>query len=81
MGLAEARKSKDVILSFNNIALKNVMFEDCKLMADRIESRINAKGVPPREATKRTIDLVSNILKRAKRERLIKTDPLSFLKI
>lgn len=63
------RMYKDVLPSFEGIALKDVTFEDCKSMADHIESRAE-KGTPPREVTRRTIDLVGNILKRAKRERL-----------
>ncbi len=42
-------------------------------MADQIESRKTVDGSPPREVTRRTIDLVTNILRRAKRERLINT--------
>lgn len=42
-------------------------------MADQIESRKINEGSPPREVTRRTIDLVTNILRRAKRERLIDT--------
>ena len=65
------RMYKDVIPSFEGIALKDVTFEDCKLMADDIESRTNNEGTSPREVTRRTIDLVGNILRRAMRERLI----------
>lgn len=67
------RMHKDVIPSFEGIALKDVTFEDCKLMADDIESRTNNEGASPREVTRRTIDLVGNILRRAMRERLIDT--------
>ena len=73
------RMHKDVLPSFKGIALKDVTFEDCKLMADNIESRAE-KGTPPREVTRRTIDLVGNILKRAKRERLIEVDHTEGLK-
>ena len=73
------RMYKDVIPSFKGIALKDVTFEDCKSMADSIEARAE-KGTPPREVTRRTIDLVGNILKRAKRERLIEVNHTEGLK-
>jgi len=73
------RMHKDVIPSFKGIALKDVKFEDCKSMADSIEARAE-KGTPPREVTRRTIDLVGNILKRAKRERLIEVNHTEGLK-
>ncbi|MGO2214204.1 tyrosine-type recombinase/integrase [Psychrobacter alimentarius] len=73
------RMHKDVLPSFKGIALKDVTFEDCKSMADNIESRAK-KGTPPREVTRRTIDLVANILKRAKRERLIEVNHTEGLK-
>ena len=65
------RMHKDVIPNFEGIALKDVTFEDCKFIADKIESRATNEGKPPREVTRRTIDLITNILRRAKRERLI----------
>ena len=74
------RMHKDVITSFEGIALKDVTFEDCKLMADEIEGRKNNEGASPREVTRRTIDLVSNILKRAKSERLIEINHIEGLK-
>ncbi|MEN8626393.1 tyrosine-type recombinase/integrase [Psychrobacter proteolyticus] len=73
------RMHKDVLPSFKGIALKDVKFEDCKSMADSIEARAE-KGTPPREVTRRTIDLVGNILKRAKRERLIEVNHTEGLK-
>ena len=73
------RMHKDVIPSFKGIALKDVKFEDCKSMADSIEARAE-KGTPPREVTRRTIDLVGNILRRAKRERLIEVNHTEGLK-
>ena len=73
------RMHKDVLPSFKGIALKDVTFEDCKSMADSIEARAE-KGTPPREVTRRTIDLVGNILKRAKRERLIEVNHTEGLK-
>lgn len=73
------RMHKDVLPSFKGIALKDVTFEDCKSMADNIESRAE-KGTPPREVTRRTIDLAGNILKRAKRERLIEVNHTEGLK-
>ena len=73
------RMHKDVLPSFESIALKDVTFEDCKSMADNIESRAE-KGTPPREVTRRTIDLVGNILKRAKSERLIEVNHTEGLK-
>ena len=73
------RMHKDVIPSFKGIALKDVKFEDCKSMADSIEARVE-KGTPPREVTRRTIDLVGNILRRAKRERLIEVNHTEGLK-
>ncbi|WP_372886271.1 tyrosine-type recombinase/integrase [Psychrobacter sp.] len=74
------RMHKDVIPSFEGIALKDVTFEDCKLMADDIESRTNNEGASPREVTRRTIDLVGNILRRAMRERLIEVNHTDGLK-
>jgi len=74
------RMHKDVIPNFEGIALKDVTFEDCKLMADDIEGRKNNEGASPREVTRRTIDLVSNILKRAKSERLIEINHIEGLK-
>ena len=74
------RMHKDVITSFEGIALKDVTFEDCKLMADEIEGRKNNEGASPREVTRRTIDLVGNILKRAKSERLIEINHIEGLK-
>jgi integrase len=74
------RMHKDVLPSFEGITLKDVTFEDCRLMADSIEKRINKNGEPPREVTRRTIDLVANILKRAKRERIITQNPIDDLK-
>jgi len=74
------RMHKDVIPSFEGIALKDVTFEDCKLMADNIESRTNNEGASPREVTRRTIDLVGNILRRAMRERLIEVNHTDGLK-
>ena len=74
------RMRKDVIPSFEGIALKDVTFEDCKLMADDIESRTNNEGASPREVTRRTIDLVGNILRRAMRERLIEVNHTDGLK-
>ncbi len=65
------RMHKDVIPNFKGIALKDVTFEDCRLIADEIEKRVNDNGDRPREVTRRTIDLVANILKRAKREECI----------
>lgn len=75
------RMKKDVVPSFNGIALKDVTFDDCKSMADKIESRTTAKGLPPRDVTRRTIDLVANVLRRAKIERLIDTNPIDDLKV
>ena len=49
-------------------------------MADEIETRVNTKGEPPREVTRRTIDLVANVLRRAKRERIIDQNPIDDLK-
>lgn len=49
-------------------------------MADQIESRTNIEGSPPWEVTRRTIDLVGNILRRAKRERIIEVNPTEGLK-
>ena len=74
------RMHKDVLPSFKGIALKDVTFEDCKLMADDIESRTNNEGASPREVTRRTIDLVGNILRRAMRERLIEVNHTDGLK-
>lgn len=74
------RMHKDVIPSFEGIALRDVTFEDCKFVADQIESRTNIGGTPPREVTRRTIDLVSNILRRAKGERLIEVNHTEGLK-
>ncbi|WP_413519117.1 tyrosine-type recombinase/integrase [Psychrobacter glacincola] len=74
------RMHKDVIPSFEGIALKDMTFEDCKLMADDIESRTNNEGASPREVTRRTIDLVGNILRRAMRERLIEVNHTDGLK-
>ena len=74
------RMHKDVIPSFEGIALKDVTFEDCKFVADQIESRTNVGGTSPREVTRRTIDLVSNILRRAKGERLIEVNHTEGLK-
>ncbi|WP_352287705.1 tyrosine-type recombinase/integrase [Psychrobacter sp. GW64-MNA-CIBAN-0177] len=74
------RMHKDVLPHFEGIALKDVSFDDCKLMADTIEKRVNLNGEPPREVTRRTIGLVDNILRRAKRERIIKQNPIDDLK-
>ncbi len=74
------RLHKDVIPNFQDIVLKNVTFEDCKYMADKIEERKRPDGSAPRELTRRTIDLVRNILKRAKMERLIEINPADDLK-
>ena len=74
------RMHKDVLPSFKGIALKDVTFEDCKLMADDIESRTNNEGASPREVTRRTIDLVGNILRRAIRKRLIEVNHTDGLK-
>ncbi|WP_201587042.1 tyrosine-type recombinase/integrase [Psychrobacter jeotgali] len=74
------RMHKDVLPHFEGIALKDVSFDDCKAMADNIESRVNAEKMPPREVTRRTIDLVSNILRRAQRERLIESNHTEGLK-
>lgn len=74
------RMHKDVIRSFEGIALKDVTFEDCKLMADDIESRNNNDGASPREVTRRTIDVVGSILRRAMRERLIEINHTEGLK-
>ena len=49
-------------------------------MADDIESRTNNEGASPREVTRRTIDLVGNILRRAMRERLIEVNHTDGLK-
>ena len=74
------RMYKDVLPIFEGIALKDVTFEDCRLMADEIEKRVNVNGDRPREVTRRTIDIVSNILKRAKQERIIMQNPIDDLK-
>ncbi|MGP9692640.1 tyrosine-type recombinase/integrase [Psychrobacter sp. AOP30-A2-5] len=74
------RMHKDVLPRFEGITLKDVKFEDCKFMADQIESRTNNEGSSPREVTRRTIDLVGNILRRAKRERLIEINHTEGLK-
>ena len=74
------RMHKDVLPHFEGIALKDVSFEDCRSMADEIETRVNTKGEPPREVTRRTIDLVANVLRRAKRERIIDQNPIDDLK-
>ncbi|MGE6342013.1 tyrosine-type recombinase/integrase [Psychrobacter sp. NPDC078929] len=74
------RMHKDVLSHFEGIALKDVSFEDCRSMADEIEKRVNKNGEPPREVTRRTIDLVANVLKRAKRERIIEQNPIDDLK-
>ena len=65
------RMHKDVLPHFESIALKDVSFEDCRSMADEIEKRVNDNGDRPHEVTRRTIDLVANILKRAKQERIM----------
>ena len=74
------RMHKDVLRHFEGIALKDVTFEDCRMMADEIEKRVNDNGDRPREVTRRTIDIVSNILKRAKQERIIIQNPIDDLK-
>ena len=74
------RLYKYVLPHFDGIALKDVSFEDCRAMADEIEKRLNKNGEPPREVTRRTIDLVANILRRAKRERIIEQNPIDDLK-
>lgn len=74
------RMHKDVLPSFEGIALQDVKFEDCKFMADQIENRTNNEGSSPREVTRRTIDLVGNIFRRAKRERLIEINYTEGLK-
>lgn len=74
------RMHKDVLPHFEGIALKDVSFEDCRSMADEIEKRVNKDGEPPREVTRRTIDLVANVLRRAKRERIIEQNPIDDLK-
>ena len=45
-------------------------------MTDEIEKRVNNIGRPLWEITKHTIDLVTNVLKRAKRERIIEQNPI-----
>ncbi|TXD96204.1 tyrosine-type recombinase/integrase [Psychrobacter frigidicola] len=74
------RMAKDVLPMFKNIALNNVSFDDCKLMAEQIEARKDSNGKPPREVTRRTIALVEKILKRAKMERLLVSNPIEGLK-
>lgn len=74
------RMHKDVLPMFKDIALKNVSFDDCKLMAEQIEARKDSNGQPPREVTRRTIALVEKIMKRAKMERLIESNPIEGLK-
>jgi|GEM_PF-67581 len=74
------RMHKDVLPMFKNIALKNLSYDDCKLMAEQIEARKDSNGQSPREVTRRTIALVEKILKRAKLERLIESNPIEGLK-
>lgn len=74
------RLHKDVLPSFKGIPLNQVTFDDCKAMANRIDSRKHPDGTPPREVTRRTIDLLDKILTRAKMERLIPTNPIDDLK-
>lgn len=74
------RLHKDVLPSFKGIGLTQVTFDDCKSMASSIDSRKHSDGSPPREVTRRTIDLINNIFKRAKMERLITVNPAEDLK-
>lgn len=74
------RLNKDVLPAFKGIGLQQVTFEDCKALAQRMESRKHPDGTPPREATRRTIALVEKIFKHAKMERLIEHSPIDGLK-
>lgn len=74
------RLHKDILPTFKGIGLGQITFEDCKAMAQKIDSRKHADGSPPREVTRRTIDILNNILKRAKMERLIEINPAQDLK-
>ena len=74
------RLHKDVLPAFKNIGLTQVTFEDCKALAQQMESRKHNDGTPPREVTRRTIALVEQIFKTAKIERLIEHNPIDGLK-
>lgn len=74
------RLHKDILPSFKGLALNQVTFEDCKEMAELMEARKHSDGTPPREVTRRTIDIVAKIFKRAQIERLVTKDPTKGLK-
>ncbi len=74
------RLHKDILPAFKSLAINDITFEDCKAMADAMESRKHADGTPPREVTRRTIDIVAKIFKRAKIERIVTDNPTDGLK-
>lgn len=67
------RTHKDIIPRLGHKPIDEITYSDVKAMADAIESRKDAQGNPPREVTRRTIDLVNKILKHAKLNRIIDT--------
>ncbi len=74
------RLHKDVLPAFKGIGLEQVTFEDCKALAQSMESRKHPDGTPPREVTRRTIALIEQIFKHAKIERLIQHSPVDGIK-
>lgn len=74
------RLHKDILPAFKSLAINDITFEDCKAMADAMESRKHDDGTPPREVTRRTIDIVAKIFKRAKIERIVIDNPTDGLK-
>lgn len=64
------RANKDVLPHLSNIPIHGVNKAHVKAMADNIESR-KRNDIPPRETTRRIIDLVISILKRAQQKGLI----------
>lgn len=67
------RIEKDIKPLLGKIALDELTIDHIKAMAEKIESRTKDDGTPPRDTTRKTIGLITHILKLAKIKGLIDT--------
>lgn len=73
------RIEKDVLPLLGKLYIDEITKADVRAMAEHIESRVNDDGTPPRETTRRTIDIVIGILKFAKSKDWITANALKII--
>lgn len=66
-----SKLNRDVLPMIGDKPLIELTKKDIRAIAERIESRKHNDGLPPRELTRRTIDLVNRVLKAAVNDNLI----------